>query len=100
MDLRNPCAFQKIRWIYRILALFKKSGVFTESLRFTEKQADDRILAGVKIPAIGEKTSGTGKNWWPAYCLGSAESPAADFLLVWLKSSRSDPRRCDVPLMQ
>jgi len=28
------------------------------------------------------------------YCLGSAESPAADSLLVWLKSSRSDPRRC------
>ncbi len=29
-----------------------------------------------------------------AYYLGSAESPTADFLLVWLKSSRSDPRRC------
>jgi hypothetical protein len=27
------------------------------------------------------------------YCLGSAESPAADFLLDWLKSSRSDPCR-------
>jgi hypothetical protein len=39
---------------------------------------------GVKIPAHGEKTSGSGKNWRPAYCLGSAESPAADFLLVWL----------------
>ena len=25
-----------------------------------------------------------------AYYLGSAESPAADFLQVWLKSSRSD----------
>ncbi len=99
-DLQNPCAFQKIRRIYRILALFKKSGGFTESLRFTEKQADDRILAGVKIPAPGEKTSGTGKNWRPAYCLGLVESPAADFLLVWLKSSRSDPRRCDVPFMQ
>ena len=31
----------------------------------------------------------------PAYCLGSAESPAADFFLVWLMSSRSDPRRCN-----
>ena len=29
-----------------------------------------------------------------AYYLGSAESPTADFLLVWLKSSRSDPPRC------
>ena len=29
-----------------------------------------------------------------AYYLGSAESSAADFLLVWLKSSCSNPRRC------
>ncbi len=28
------------------------------------------------------------------YYLGSAESPTADFLLVWLKCSLSDPRRC------
>jgi hypothetical protein len=28
------------------------------------------------------------------YYLGSVESPTADFLLVWLKSSCSDPRRC------
>ncbi len=28
-----------------------------------------------------------------AYYLGWAESPTADFLLVWLKSSRLDPRR-------
>ncbi len=40
------------------------------------------------------------KSRWPAYCLGSAESPAADFLLLWLKSSRSDPRRCDESRMQ
>ncbi len=71
--------------IYRILAP-------------TEKQADDRILAGVKIPAPGKKAARLG--WRPAYCLGSAESPAVDFLLVWLKSSRSDPRRCDVSIMQ
>ncbi len=30
----------------------------------------------------------------PAYCLGSAESPTADFLLDLLKNSRSDPCRC------
>ena len=41
--------------MYRILALFQKSGGFTKSWRFTEKQADNRILAGVKIPAPGEK---------------------------------------------
>jgi hypothetical protein len=64
-DLQNPCALQKIRRIYRILGLYKKSGGFTESLRFTKNRADDRILAGVKIPAPGEKTSGTGKTGGP-----------------------------------
>jgi hypothetical protein len=54
-DLQNPCALQKIRRIYRILVLYKKSGGFTESLRFTKSQVDDRILAGVKIPAPGKK---------------------------------------------
>ncbi len=29
---------------------------------------------------------------------GSAESPTADFLLDWLKGSRSDPRRCAASL--
>ena len=38
--------------------------------------------------------SGSGKSWRSAYCLGSAESPTADFLLDWLKSSHSDPRSC------
>ncbi len=68
-------------------------------LASTETQADDRILAGVEIPAPGKKPAGLEKQ---AACLllGSAESPAADFLLVWLKSSRSDPRRCDVSLIQ
>ncbi len=76
------------------MALSRKTGGFTKYWRLAEKQADDRILVGVEIPAPGEKTSGTGKYWRPAYCLGSAESPAADFLLDWLMSSRSDPRRC------
>jgi hypothetical protein len=77
----------------------------------TEKQADCKILAAVEIsvpgeipaamkkPAFEEKPAGLEKQA-AAYCLGLAESPAADFLLVWLKSSRSDPRRCDVSLMQ
>jgi hypothetical protein len=53
-DLQKPCALQKIWWIYRILALCKKSGGFIKSLRLTEEQADNRILAGVKIPAPGK----------------------------------------------
>jgi hypothetical protein len=40
------------------------------------------------------------KSRRPAYCLGSAESSAADFFLVWLMSSRSDPRRCEESRMQ
>ncbi len=40
------------------------------------------------------------KSRRPAYCLDSEESPAADFSLVWLMSSRSDPRRCDGSHMQ
>ncbi len=50
-------------------------------------------MAGVEISTPAEKISGSGKSWRPAYCFGSAESPTADFLLDWLKSSRSDPRR-------
>jgi hypothetical protein len=34
------------------------------------------------------------KKGRPAYCLSSAESLTADFLLDWLKSSCSYPRRC------
>jgi hypothetical protein len=59
-DLQNPCTY-------------KKSGGFTESLRLqkirriyrilapTENQADNRILAGVKIPAPGKKPAGLEK---------------------------------------
>jgi hypothetical protein len=43
-DLKNIGAFQKIRRIYKILAPCRK-------------QADDRILAGVEIPAPGEKSA-------------------------------------------
>jgi hypothetical protein len=76
----------------------------------TEKEADGKILASVEIsvpgkipaamkkPALEEKPAGL-ENQAAVYCLGSAESPAADFLLVWLKNSRSDPRRCDVSLI-
>ena len=53
----------------------------------------------VKNPCL-KKNRWDWKSRWPAYCLGSAESPAADFFLVWLMSSRSDPRRCDESRMQ
>ncbi len=38
--------------------LYRKSGGFTEYWRLAEKQADDIILAGVKIPAPGGKPAG------------------------------------------
>jgi hypothetical protein len=64
-DLRNLGAFQKIRRIYKILALFRKSGGSEKTWRSTEKQADDIILAGVKIPAPGEKPVGLEKAGGP-----------------------------------
>jgi hypothetical protein len=39
-DLRNIGAFQKIRRIWKILALLQKSGGFGKQWRFPEKQAD------------------------------------------------------------
>jgi hypothetical protein len=65
VDLRNFGALQKIKRIYKILALYRKTGGFEASLRFTEKQADDRILAGVEIPAPGEKPAGLEKAGGP-----------------------------------
>jgi hypothetical protein len=48
MDLRKPRAFKKIRRIYRILALFKKSGGFEKSWRSTENQADLQNLGALQ----------------------------------------------------
>ncbi len=47
-DLQNIGAFQKIRLIYKILALLKKSGGFTKSWRFSKNQADLKILASCR----------------------------------------------------
>ncbi len=58
-----------------------------------------KSLRLVKNPRL-KKNRRDWKSRRPAYCLGSAESPAADFFLVWLMSSRSDPNRCDESRMQ
>jgi hypothetical protein len=47
------------------LALFGKSGGFTKYWRLAEKQADDRILPGIKIPAPGEKPAALEKAGGP-----------------------------------
>jgi hypothetical protein len=47
------------------LALLQKSGGSIKYWRFTEKQADDGILAGFKIPAPGEKPAGLEKAGGP-----------------------------------
>jgi hypothetical protein len=89
--LQNPCAY-------------RKSGGFTKFLRLQKIRQTIESLRVLKSPRMVkpalEKNQRDWKNRRPAYCLGSAESPAADFLLAWLKSSRSDPRRCDESLMQ
>jgi hypothetical protein len=46
--LRNLGALQKIRRIYKILALYRKTGGFEKSWRFTEKQADLRNLGALQ----------------------------------------------------
>jgi hypothetical protein len=46
--LRNPC-------------VYRKTGGFEKSLRLQKKKADDRILAGVEIPAPGKKPVGLEK---------------------------------------
>ncbi len=56
----NLCAYQKVRWIS--IAPIKKLGAHQKVRRISSA---------------------------PAYYLGAAESPTADLLQVWLKSSRS-----------
>jgi hypothetical protein len=54
------------------------------------------ISASAKLPRLPKPlrlSKVRRKSSAPSYYLGSAESPTADFLQVWLKSSRSDPRR-------
>ncbi len=47
------------------MVLYRKSGGFTKYWRLAEKQVDDRILAGVKIPAPGKKPEGLEKAGGP-----------------------------------
>jgi hypothetical protein len=60
----NLCAYQKVRRISS--APVKKLGAYQKVRRI---------------------------SCAPSYYLSSAESPTADFLQVWLKSSRSGPRK-------
>ncbi len=86
-DLQNVGAFQNIGgctkcwrfpkywWMYKMLASGRNIG-------------RRQNLGGRWNLRAWWNISGSGKSWRPAYCLGSAESPTADFLLDWLKSSR------------
>ncbi len=71
---------------------------YTKYRRLAKIQAYDRTMAGVEISAPRRNSCAWKKlgrkSLASAYYLGSAESPTADFLLVRLKSSHSDPRRC------
>ncbi len=70
-----------------------------ESLQALKSPSLVKNLCLKKNPRL-KKNRQDWKSRGPAYCLGSAESPAADFSLVWLMSSRSDPRRCDESRME
>jgi hypothetical protein len=70
----------------KILAGTQNIGVLQKYRRMIESWRASKSPRLAKISAE--------KGWRPAYYLGSAESPTADFLLDWLKSSRSDPHRC------
>jgi hypothetical protein len=59
-DLQNPCAYKKSGGFIKSLRLQKNRQIY-KILAPTEKQTDDRILAGVKIPAPGEKPAGLEK---------------------------------------
>ncbi len=90
--MRNPCDY-------------RKSGGFEKSLRLQKIRRTIESLPALKSPRLVKnprlkKNRQDWKSRRPAYCLGSAESPAADFFLVWLMSSRSDPHRCDESRMQ
>jgi hypothetical protein len=98
-DLQNPCVLQIIRRIYRILALYKKSGRVIKSLRLQKNRRTKESLQAVKFPRLVKKPVGLEKlAALLLFRLGGISS--CDLFLVWLKSSRSDPHRCDVPLMQ
>ncbi len=61
-----------------------------------EISAPGKISAPAKLPRLSKPlrlSKVRQKSSAPSYYLGSAESPTADFLQVWLKSSRSDPLR-------
>ncbi len=59
-DLQNPCAYKKSGGFIKSLRLQKSRQIY-RILAPIEKQADDRILAGVEIPAPGKKPAGLEK---------------------------------------
>ena len=84
---------------------YDKIRQIVKSLRPEKIRQTIESLRALKSPRLvkNRRLKKNPRDWKsrrPAYCLGSVESLAADFLLVWLMSSRSDPRRCDESCMQ
>jgi hypothetical protein len=96
--LRNPCVYRKHGGFEKSLGLQKIRRTI-ESLQALKSPRLVKNLRLKKNPRL-RKNQRDWKSRRPAYCLGSAEPPAADFFLVWLMSSRSDPSRCDESHMQ
>jgi hypothetical protein len=96
-DLRNPCFYRKLGGFEKSSRLQKIRRTI-ESLRALKSPRLVKNLRLKKNPRL-KKNRRDWKSRRPVYCLGLAESPSADFFLVWL-SSRSDPRRRDESCMQ
>jgi hypothetical protein len=66
---------------------FMRLVIYDRTMADVEISAPGKISAPLKFPRLSKKFER--KSLAPSYYLGSAESPTADFLQVWLKSSRS-----------
>ncbi len=88
----------KFRRLMKIMADTQNLGGYTKYMRLVKIQAYDRTMAALKSPRLGKIPAPSqnlgGKVWRLLTIWARQNPPTADFLLVWLKSSRSDPRRC------
>jgi hypothetical protein len=86
--------FMKIQADFQIIGVCSKlrRGKLCRIVKFMRHIIYARTKADVEISASDENCCAYQKirhpSCAPAYDLGSAESPTADFLQVWLKSSR------------
>ncbi len=82
----------KLLWIVKSMRLT----IYDRTKADVEISTSGEISVSAKLPGLSKLlrlSKVRRKSSAPSYYLGLAESPTADFLQVWQKSSRSDPRR-------